>query len=97
MFNENNNKIKAIMIKNTGCWNCIPHPTLTPKTRKKIKIAAKKTNEDIIPNEVIKKLFPIDFLSFEDLRNDRIFIDKTGKTHGIKFNIIPPSKLMINI
>ena len=95
-FKENRNKIVAIIIKNTGCWNCIPQPILMPRDRKLIRTKANIKKEDTIPTEVIKKLFPIDNLFFERLSTDKIFIERTGKTQGIKFKIIPPTILIIN-
>ena len=56
-----------------------------------------KTLDEIIPKEVIKKLFPICDLLLEDLRTDKILIDRTGNTHGIKFKIIPPKMLITKI
>ena len=93
-FNENINRTIAIKIRKSGCWNCIPHPIFTPNDRIKIRIRAKVANDEIIPKEVIKKLFPTFNLLLEDFRTDKIFIDKTGNTHGIKFKIIPPKILI---
>ena len=50
----------------------------------------------MIPKEVIKKLFLIDNGFSIWSSKDKIFIDKTGSTHGIAFNIKPPTKA-INI
>ena len=51
--------IKAITIKNNGCWNCIPHPMLTPIDRKTINVKANNPKEVTIPKEVTTKLFLI--------------------------------------
>ena len=61
----------------------------------KIRVNANIVKDVIIPSEVIKKLFLIVISLFIFLRIDKILIDKTGKTQGIAFKIIPPIKLII--
>ena len=48
--------------------------------------------EEIMPAEVMIKLFRINCLSSDFCKIDKSFIDKTGKTQGIMFNIRPPIK-----
>ena len=50
-----------------------------------------------MPKDVIKKLFLIEFKSSVFFSIDNIFIESTGKTHGITFKINPPIKLIIKI
>ena len=96
-FKENTNKIIAIISKNIGSWNCIPHTILTPINLNKIRIIANIVKDVIIPSEVIKKLFLIEISLSIFLRIDKILIDKIGKTQGIAFKIIPPIKLITKI
>ena len=43
-----------------------------------------------MPNDVIRKLILVVFCLFS--RTEKSLIERTGKTHGITFNINPPSK-----
>ena len=70
---------------------------LKPKTPhltylKIININASKIKEETIPAEVMIKLFLIKCPSSCFFKIDKSFIDNTGKTQGIMFNIKPPIK-----
>ena len=54
------------------------------------KIKASKIKDVTIPNDVIRKLILVVFCWFS--KTERSLIERTGKTHGITFNINPPSK-----
>ena len=69
---------------------------LKPIVLSEIKIKANKRNEKMIPAPVIKKLFLIERLEFDIFNIDKIFIERTGRTQGIKLRIMPPSILIIN-
>ena len=72
----------------------MPHAIDTLNVFRIEKNSPNNKNELIIPSEVKIKLFLISFLSV--LRTDKSLIDKTGNTHGIKFNIRPPTKEISN-
>ena len=48
--------------------------------------------EEIMPVEVIIKLFRTNCLPSNFCKIDKSLIDNTGKTQGIMFNIKPPTK-----
>ena len=75
----------------------MPQPTLRPISFSIINIIAKIAKEEIIPDDVNKKLFLTELFSLEFLSIERIFNESTGKTQGITFNINPPIKLIIRI
>ena len=81
--------MNKIIIKKYGSWNCIPHATEIPICLSKTKNTANIKNEDTIPKAVYMKL-SLKFVVWL-FKTDNSFIDKTGKTHGIKFKIKPPS------
>ena len=66
----------------------MPHAIDIPTCLSDTKKTANIKKDVIIPKAVYKKLS----LIFEALlfKTDSNLIDKTGKTHGIKFNIKPP-------
>ena len=89
-FKANKNSTSAIIIKNRGCWNCIPQPILIPANLKLNKTMESNKKEKIIPIAVVKKLFLV-IIDDDLLSNiESNLIDNTGKTQGITFNIMPP-------
>ena len=86
----NKNNTNAIIIKNNGCWNCIPQPMLTPANLKLNKIIESKKKEKTMPNAVVKKLFLVIFNDDSLFNTESNLIDNTGNTQGITFNMIPP-------
>ena len=96
-FKEKKVKIKEIKIRKKGSWNCMPHATLYPRYRNKININANTMKEEVIPIDVIMKLFLIEFLCPKWSIKFNILIDNTGKTHGIAFSINPPINAISNI
>ena len=89
-FKANKNITNPIAIKNKGCWNCIPQPMLIPINLKLNKIMASNKKEKIIPIAVVKKLF-LAIFNDDLLSNiESNLIDRTGRTQGITFNMMPP-------
>ena len=88
VLRQNIVSINKIKIKKYGSWNCIPHAIDTPICLSIKKNSANKINENMIPVAVYKKLSLMlcDWL----FKTDSNFIERTGKTHGIKFKIKPP-------
>ena len=89
-FIINKKIIEVIIIKKYGCWNCIPHEIGMFRLWRNKKINPSKIKDEIIPNDVIKKLERALLKSFVII--DINLIDKIGKTQGIIFKIKPPKK-----
>ena len=88
VFRQKRVNMNKIKIKKYGSWNCIPHAIDIPICFSITKKRASEKNENIIPIAVYIKLILI--LEESLFITDSNFIDKTGKTQGIKFRINPP-------
>ena len=88
VFKQKKVSINKIKIKKYSYWNCIPHAIDIPIFLSITKKRANEKNENIIPIAVYIKLILI--LEESLFITDSNFIDKTGKTQGIKFRINPP-------
>ncbi len=85
--------IRLIKATNIGSWNCIPHPTATPKFFRVIAPTANTQKVNKMPKEVAKKPNRIERRSLSEWLSTLVsLIAKTGRTQGIKLRIKPPKR-----